>query len=108
MKNAKSLCSLYADRVLYYQSDYSREQVRDSKRKLFKKYPTFKQEVSNVRIEQESSRIKTTFEKTVWTSTEEAPKVYPSYLYIELIDGSWKITIESDQVTDENLRKKKG
>lgn len=102
MKNVKSLCSLYADKVNYYQSEYSKEQVRDSKKKLVKKYPDFKQEISNVKIEQVSNHFKITFDKTVWTNSKEEAKVYPSYLYVELINGSWKIITESDLITDKN------
>lgn len=105
IKDIKSLCSLYADKVYYYQSDYSKEQVRDSKKKLVKKYPDFKQEISNVKIEPVSNHLKITFDKTVWTNTKEEAKVYPSYLYVKLIDGNWRIITESDLITDENLKK---
>ena len=39
---------------------------------------------------------------------QNAPKTYPSYLYVKMIDGSWKIITESDQITDENLKGKSG
>lgn len=106
IKDVKSLCSLYADKVYYYQSDYSKEQIRSSKKKLMKKYPRFKQEISNVKIEPLSNQFKITFDKTVWTETEENPEVYPSYLYMEMIDGKWKIITESDLITDASLDKK--
>jgi len=101
------LSSLYAPQVNYYQSNYSREQIKASKEKLMNKYPDFKQEISNVTVEEGASYYKISFDKKVWTDLQKEPKTYPSYLYVNLVDGTWKIIAESDLVTDKNLSRKK-
>ena len=106
-RNIIKLTSLYANQVNYYQSSYTKEQIKTSKEKLLNKYPDFRQEISNVIVKNESSYYAVYFDKKVWTNLQNAPKSYPSYLYVKMIDGSWKIIAESDQVTDENLRGKK-
>ena len=98
---------LYANNVRYYQSDYSRDQIHESKEKLMNKYPDFKQEISNLSVKKEDSYYKVSFDKKVWTDSQTAPKTYPSYLHVKMIDGSLKIIAESDLVTDKNLSKKK-
>ena len=74
---------------------------------MLNKYPDFRQEISNVIVKNESSYYAVYFDNKVWTNLQNAPKSYPSYLYVKMIDCSWKIIAESDQVTDENLRGKK-
>ena len=105
-KNTKSLSLLYANQVNYYQSTFSKEQIKASKEKLFNKHPNFRQEISNVSVENASSYYLITFDKKVWTDFNKAPKTYPSYLHVKMIGGEWKIITESDLVTDENLSKK--
>jgi hypothetical protein len=106
-RNISRLVSLYAPQTNYYQSNYSREQIETSKEKLLNKYPDFKQEISNINIEKASTCYIVSFDKKVWTDLENAPKVYPSYLHVKMIDGGWKIITESDLITDKNLKKKK-
>lgn len=106
-RNLLQLSSLYASQVNYYQSKYSREQIKASKEKLMNKYPDFKQEISNVTVEKETSYYKISFDKKVWTDLQKEPKTYPSYLHVNMVDGTWKIITESDLVTDKNLSKKK-
>ena len=105
-RDINRLSSLYANQVFYYQSSYTKEQIKSSKEKLLNKYPNFRQEISNVSVKNEPSYYAVYFDKKVWTDLQNAPKTYPSYLHVKMIDGSWKIITESDQVTDENLRKK--
>lgn len=106
-RNISRLVSLYAPQTNYYHSNYSREQIKTSKEKLLNKYPDFKQEISNVTIENASTYYIVSFDKKVWTDLENAPKTYPSYLHIKMIDGGWRIITESDLITDKNLSKKK-
>lgn len=105
-RDINRLSSLYANQVTYYQSSYTIEQIKSSKEKLLNKYPDFRQEISNVSVKNESSYYAVYFDKKVWTDMQNAPKTYPSYLYVKMIDGSWKIITESDQITDENLKGK--
>lgn len=104
--DAYELASLYANQVNYYQSTYTRDQIRASKEKLLNKYPEFRQEISNISVEKSSDCYRISFDKKVWTDLNKAPKTYPSYLEVKLSDGAWAIITESDRVTDENLRKK--
>lgn len=106
-KDIYNLSRLYSNIVDYYKSNYSPNKIIDSKNKLFEKYPDFKQEISNLSVESISNYYKISFDKTVWTDLQNAPKIYPSYLHVKMIDGSWKIVTESDLITDKNLNKKK-
>ena len=106
-RDINRMSSLYAKQVNYYQSSYTKEQIKASKEKLLNKYPEFRQEISNVLVEKISDHYRISFDKKVWTDSNKAPKTYPSYLDVKMIDGSWAILTEGDKVTDENLRKKK-
>ena len=106
-RDAYSLAALYADQVNYYQSTYTRTQVRSSKEKLLNKYPEFRQEINDVLVEKISDHYRISFDKKVWTDSNKAPQTYPSYLDVKMVDGSWVIITEGDKVTDENLSKKK-
>ena len=103
--DANNLSLLYANQVNYYQSTYTRDQIRASKEKLLNKYPEFRQEISNLSMEKSSDCYRISFDKKVWTDLNKAPKTYPSYLEVKLVDGAWVIITEGDRVTDENLRK---
>lgn len=105
-KDNNNLLSLYASQVNYYQSNYSKEQIKASKEKMWNKYPAFKQEISELSVEDKTSYYIISFDKKVWTDLQSEPKTYPSYLHVKMIDGSWKIITESDLVTDKNLSKK--
>lgn len=74
---------------------------------MLAKYPNFKQEISNVTVIKTPSDYEVLFDSKVWTDLQDAPKIYPSYLHVKMIDGSWKIVTESDLITDKNLSKKK-
>ena len=96
------LSNLYGHQVKYYQSDYSREKVLDSKRKLFSKPGYHGQSASDFRFEEcNNGSCRVYFTKNVMDNT------YPSYLGVQKIGGSWKIVDESDLITDKNLAQKK-
>ena len=105
--DADGLASLYADEVYYYHEYYSPERISKSKQNLFRKYPEFWQEVSNMKCSMlEDGRAKVAFSKEVKTTLTGKATTYPSYLIMSKINGNWKITVESDEVTDANLAKR--
>ena len=105
--DADGLASLYADEVYYYHEYYSPERISKSKQNLFRKYPEFWQEVSNMKCSMlEDGRAKVAFSKEVKTTLTGKTTAYPSYLIMSKINGNWKISVESDEVTDANLAKR--
>ena len=66
-----------------------------------------KQEISGFSVEKTAADYRISFDKKVWADLQSALKVYPSYLHVKKIDGSWKIVTESDLITDKNLSKMK-
>ena len=107
-KNDESLCEIYADTVYYYQSSYTLSKVIASKQRLFEKNPLFHQESVNIEMyPNEDGSYKIEFDKRVWTDySDDEYKSYPSYLIVTYIGSSWRITTESDKVTDANLAKR--
>lgn len=106
--DADALASLYGDKVYYYHEYYTPEKIVQNKRELFRKYPEFWQEVSNMKCSiLEDGRAKVAFSKEVKTTSTGKMTTYPSYLIMSKINGNWKITVESDEVTDANLAKKR-
>lgn len=108
MKAIDKMGELYADTVYYYQSSYTLTKVLNSKQKLFDQNPLFHQESQNVRIVPvDNVSYKFEFDKNVWVDySDDAYKTYPSYLIVTRIGSDWKITTESDTVTDANLAKR--
>lgn len=105
--DADGLASLYADEVYYYHEYYSPVRISKSKQDLFRKYPEFWQEVSNMKYSMlEDGRAKVAFSKEVKTTLTGKATTYPSYLIMSKINGQWKITVESDEATDANLAKR--
>jgi hypothetical protein len=107
LKEAAALNDLYADRVQYYGSPYSREACIKSKQQLFKRYAEYRQEVFGaVRFDTiGEGTVKCSFVKRVFY--DHKTDDYPSYLIFQAEpDGRWRIGTESDEVTDANLKKK--
>lgn len=109
-KDIDRVSEIYADTVFYYQSSYTLSKVIESKQRLFDKNPLFYQECSNINITPiDGTTYRIEFEKKVWTDfSMDVNKTYPSYLVVSYVDSDWRITTESDLVTDRNLAKKAG
>jgi len=105
--NSKEFEQLYSDEVLYYGETLNVAQILKSKQSLFRKYPSFKQEIdlqtTEIPITDESYKV--AFDKKVTINNKTT--TYPSYLSFIKDNESWKITVEGDLVTDENLAKSK-
>lgn len=106
-QNANGLASLYGDRVYYYHEYYTPAEISESKHALFLKNPEFWQNIYHLECSfADKETAKVTFSKEVMTTLAGNPTTYPSYLIMSKIDGEWKITTESDEVTDANLAKR--
>lgn len=106
--DADALASLYGDKVYYYHEYYTPEKIVQNKRELFRKYPEFWQNIYNVECTfTDSGAAKVTFSKEVTTTLAGKTTTYPSYLIMNKIGDKWKITTESDEVTDANIAKRK-
>lgn len=105
--NSKEFEQLYSDEVLYYGETLNVAQIVKSKQNLFKKYPSFKQEIDlqTTEITTIDKSYEVAFDKKVTINSKTT--TYPSYLSFIKDNESWKITVEGDLVTDENLAKGK-
>lgn len=102
-----TLEKILADKIEYYQTTVSRDYYIKDQKKFFKKNPVYGQVLKgDIEIERISNKqVKAEFVKEVTTKT--GIKDYPSYLVFEKIDGKWKIVLESDLISDENIRNRK-
>lgn len=107
-KKTDDCVRIYAAQVKYYQQIYTPAQIAKTKRDLFTKTPSFKQELSDRQITViGQNTMKVHFNKKVWTSSKDTPKNYPSYLVVNRdTKGLWWIVEESDDITDANQTKK--
>ena len=94
--------SLYMDYVRFYGQEWKKQRCVASKKQLFQKYSDFSQQSKDIRIEnKEDGRVKVLFDKQVYY--DNRVQSFPSYLWLNLAGGIWKIEVESDEVTDANL-----
>ena len=102
-----TLEKILADRIEYYQTTVSRDYYIKDQKKFFEKNPVYGQVLKgNIKVEKISNKqVKAEFVKEV--TTKKGIKDYPSYLVFEKINGEWKIVLESDLVSDGNIRKQK-
>ena len=98
----QSLAPLYADQVAFYSKSFSKEQVISDKNAFIKKYPDFKQSITgNIVLDKiNDNQYSVSFPKH--TSFNNKTLDVQEYLVFEKIDGSWKITHESDRVLPKN------
>lgn len=95
---------IFADSVNFYQMKLIGKSCADKKVSLLKKHPDFTQTIGKIDLEKiNNTTYKANFTKTVKVigNTHE----YPSYLVIVKTKSGWKITEESDLITDENIAK---
>ena len=102
-----TLEKILADKIEYYQTTVSRDYYIKDQKKFFEKNPVYGQVLKgDIEIERISNKqVKAEFVKEVTTKT--GIKDYPSYLVFEKIDGKWKIVLESDLISDQNIRNRK-
>ncbi len=103
-KSINSLQLLYANKLNYYSSDFSRKKVLTDKKTFLNKYPYFSHNIENIEVSyigMEQYLVK--FDKYVKLNLSDSDKVYPSYLVVKNFGGKYKIIVEGDQITDSNL-----
>lgn len=103
-KNIEVFKKLYADDVVFYQTDLNKNKCVEKKSMLLKKYSDFRQTIEGkIKIEYISdTEVKCSFvKKSKWNGET---KEYPSYLIFIKVGKDWKIGTEGDSVTDENLK----
>ena len=102
-----TLKQILADKIEYYQTTVSRDYYIKDQKKFFERNPVYGQVLrGDIEVEQISNKqVRAEFVKEV--TTKKGIKYYPSYLVFEKINGEWKIVLESDLVSDANIRKQK-
>ena len=102
---------LYAPQVHYYGQYWDSRKCVEDKMRLFRRYSVFRQYSVNLHGEElADGRIKVSFEKHVHYDGKD--EVFPSYLVVEkqeqqLSFNGWRIVVESDEITDRNLERRK-
>lgn len=98
---------LFAPTVFFYTAEMSVDKVIENRKSLFAKHPDFAQYVKGTPTvtRLDSGDLKVSFVKHCLQNGNG--KDYPSYLVFSKIYGQWKITKESDEVTDRNVQKRK-
>ncbi len=106
-KDTDMLSRLYAPKVTYYGSKFSRSKCIKDKNRFFKKYPHFSQSINNISYISLTPRLhKVSFDKYVQIKPHKQSKMYPSYLLVDTSSSFPAITEEGDAVTDKNLKRK--
>jgi tetratricopeptide (TPR) repeat protein len=105
-KDATIFSNLYDNFILFYGTKMDRNSTLEAKLKLFKKYPDLYHQIyGDIQFEKQTDgTIKSSFTKRV-TVTQKTTD-YPAYLIFKKSNNGWKITVESDLVTDSNIAKK--
>ena len=105
VRDTSGLDRLYADSVLYYGVQQSRDACVTAKRLFMRKHPDFKQAlVGEVNVSAPTkATARATFIKAVTMSG--TTKQYPSYLEMAESAHGWQVTVEGDGVTDVALQR---
>ena len=106
-KDITALESILADKIEYYQQTVTKAEYISDKKKFFEKNNIYGQEIKgDIEYKILSERqVKVDFLKEV--TTKNGTNDYPSYIIFENINGDWKLVLESDLISDENIKKKK-
>lgn len=105
-RSEETLRELYADHVIYYAQELSREKCVNEKMDFFDANPSFKQKIVTdpTFVAYTSGVVKSNFTREVfqngrWTKA-------PTYLLISYNNNNYEITGESDSETDRKAKKK--
>lgn len=98
---------VYADEVFFYTRDVSGAEATKLRIDLASKDPSWHQSiVTKIKVsDMGDGQFEASFTKE--SNSDKGTHSYPAYLYLEKIGGKWKITRESDKVTDKNVAKRK-
>jgi len=105
-RDISTLANIYTQTIMFYGTPIDKNECIENKLTFFKKNPDFKQEVTGeITIENISAdEVKCSFNKKVTLNGQTTD--YPSYLHFRKAGDDWKISVESDLVTDQNLAKR--
>ncbi len=105
LRNASIMRSFYADSVLYYGDHLSSDEVVHRQTEYFAMNPDYKQKITEYieEIQQPDGSWLVKIIKQVTANGKTAE--YPASLVFANVNGIWKITAESDDITDLNKAK---
>ncbi len=103
----ETLEGMLGDRIKYYQSNVTKEYYIKDQKKFFERNPVYSQSIKgDIEVRKLSdTQYLAVFIKEV--TTQKETRDYPSYLAFEKRNDSWKLILESDKVSDENIKKSK-
>ena len=105
-KDYEALSGMFDNNVLFYGTQLNKNACVENKQMAFKKSPDFYQQIyGDIDVEKISdTEVKCSFVKRVTVGGQTTD--YPSYLNFRKVGDEWKISVESDLITDENLAKR--
>jgi hypothetical protein len=104
-RDLDSFSQVFASRVKFYGKELAANKIIDEKIRVLEKYPNFHQEIIGditCNVENQPSAYRCEFTKRVTFGKRE--KDYPSYLVIDTSTQEPKVIVESDHITDRNLK----
>jgi ketosteroid isomerase-like protein len=103
-KDFDKFIELYNADVNFYQTNLTAEECKEKKESLLNKSKDFEQTIKDLEIvEINKNEYKCSFIKTSTINGDSFD--YPSYLIFTKSKTGWKISAESDLITDENIEK---
>jgi len=104
-QDLQTLTTLYAEQVSLYGTSISKEQAVSNKEDFFKKYSDFNQsitgEITITKVTDQQYRASFPKRSTYNGKTSDVN----GYLLFDKVSDTWKITNESDDLTDKNITK---
>lgn len=104
-QDMQTLSTLYAEQVSVYGLSISKAQAISNKENFFKKHSDFNQSITgDITVTKVTdNQYKVSFPKR--SSFSGKTSDVQAYLLFDKVDGNWKITNESDDITDKNVSK---
>jgi len=104
-QDLQTLTTLYAEQVSLYGTSISKEQAVSNKEDFFKKYSDFNQsitgEITITKVTDQQYKVRFPKRSTYNGKTSDVN----GYLLFDKVSDTWKITNESDDLTDKNITK---
>lgn len=106
-RDAAGAQSIFADNVLLYTQNVSKEKAISMRIAAANQDPTWTQEIITpvALSDLGDGRMQASFTKQ--SNSSKGSKQYDAFLILEKIDGEWKIVKESDPITEQNVAKRK-
>jgi len=105
-KDYEALSAMFDSNVLFYGTLLNKNACVENKQMAFKKSPDFCQQIyGDIDVKKISdTEVKCSFVKRVTVGGQTTD--YPSYINFHKVGDEWKIFVEGDLITDENLAKR--